>query len=70
MHDPKNGNCPINSGLNEPCSCDEDKRISENFVREHGGPNPYYKCKTCGYVEVGLREYLAAHLSTHSKPVL
>lgn len=42
-----------------------DEELRAAFALEHGGPNPYYRCNTCGAKEPGLREYLAEHWNTH-----
>lgn len=41
--------------------------LVSNYKLENSGPNSYYKCQICGYVEVGLREYLEKHLLSHEE---
>lgn len=52
-------------------------QVMDMFEKEHGGPNPYYKCKQCGKTEPGTSDYLHAHwrkhqqganMSEHNKP--
>jgi hypothetical protein len=45
-----------------------DADLRKAFTKEIGGPNPFYRCNTCGSSEPGLREYLVAHWLTHTTP--
>mgnify|MGYP000352527866 CR=1 FL=1 len=44
------------------------EQLTALFTKESGGPNPYYRCHTCGKTEPGLQEYLAAHWKTCAPP--
>jgi hypothetical protein len=50
---------------NTQSSKPSDKHLAHIFATTTGGPNPFYICSICGHKEVGLREYLVAHLETH-----
>ena len=43
-----------------------DADLLEAFTRSNNGPNPFYRCNTCGDIEPGLREYLLAHWLMHN----
>lgn len=51
------------TGVAEPT----DAQLGEMFVKDSGGPNPYFKCRVCSTTEPGLREYLASHWKVHNR---
>ena len=43
-----------------------DAELLKAFTRSNNGPNPFYRCNTCGDTEPGVREYLSNHWLKHN----
>lgn len=69
----RNAIAPEEGAPSKPSADRESGDVAENmqimalFEKVYGGPNPYYRCKKCGAIEPGVREYLVAHLAAHSE---
>ena len=51
----------------DPVACEpNDAELLKAFTRSNNGPNPFYRCNTCGDTEPGVREYLSNHWLKHN----